>query len=118
MGASRLWRREWDGRVAALAERVGWALRAAGYGYAVARLEQGSKAHTSLGKNAKGPGGAFYILAERVSAYMESNTFRESPLIPLLPMLAELSSPNEVRRGMLTYHILCGTNCGTSGGTI
>ncbi len=35
--------------------KVGWALRAAGYGYAVARLEQGSKAHTSLGEKTKWP---------------------------------------------------------------
>jgi len=33
-----------------LAERVGWALRAAEGGFATARLEQGSKAHTLSAK--------------------------------------------------------------------
>ena len=38
-----------------LAERVGWPLRGAGCGCAAARLEQGSKAHTSLGRKTKRP---------------------------------------------------------------
>ena len=38
-----------------MAERTGWALRAAKCGFAAARLEQGSKAHTSLGRKTKRP---------------------------------------------------------------
>ena len=38
-----------------LAERVGWALRARACRCAAAPVEQGSKARTLLGKNAKGP---------------------------------------------------------------
>ena len=38
-----------------LAERVGWALRARACGFAAAPVEQGSKAHTSLGEKTKRP---------------------------------------------------------------
>ncbi len=38
-----------------LVERMGWPLRGAEGGFAAARLEQGSKAHTSLGEKTKRP---------------------------------------------------------------
>ena len=51
-----------------LAEKVGWPLRGADGGFAAARLEQGSKAHTHSARKQKGPArGPFCFLAvERV----------------------------------------------------
>ena len=83
-----------------MAERVGWALRAAGYGCAVARLEQGSHPQPARLEKQKAPKGAFdfsggeggirtHGTGDRTPDF-ESGPFDHSGTSPMFKMVPDL----------------------------
>ena len=64
------------------AERVGWALRARACGFAAAPVEQGSKAHTTLGEKTKRPHkGAFLFSGGEGGYFLTTEGIRGVPKV-------------------------------------